>query len=124
MVVQVSIVKGRPKVHKVWTAVDCGHALQPRNIQAQIEGSVIFGLSAALHEQMDFKAGEPKQTNLNTYQVLRANEAPEVIVKVMPTDNHPGGIGEVGLPPMAPAIANAIAVLNGKRLRALPLPMV
>jgi isoquinoline 1-oxidoreductase beta subunit len=124
MVVQVSIVNGRPKVHKVWSAVDCGHALQPQNVQAQIEGSVIFGLSAALHERMDFRAGEPKQTNLNTYQVLRANEAPEVFVKVMPTDNHPGGIGEVGLPPLAPAIANAIASLNGKRLRALPLPMV
>lgn len=124
MVVQVSIVQGRPKVHKVWAAVDCGHALQPQNIQAQIEGSVIFGLSAALHEHMDFKAGEPKQTNLNTYQVLRAKEAPEVFVKVMPTDNHPGGIGEVGLPPLAPAMANAIASLSGKRLRALPLPMV
>ena len=124
MVVQVSIEKGRPKVHKVWSAVDCGHALQPQNIQAQIEGSVIYGLSAALHEQMDFRAGEPLQTNLNKYQVLRANETPEVIVKVMPTDNHPGGIGEVGLPPLAPAIANAIASINGKRLRALPLPMV
>ena len=124
MVVQVSIVNGRPKVHKVWSAVDCGHALQPQNVQAQIEGSVIFGLSAALHEHMDFRAGEPQQTNLNKYQVLRANEAPEVFVKVMPTDNHPGGIGEVGLPPLAPAIANAIASINGKRLRALPLPMV
>lgn len=124
MVVQVSIEKGRPKVHKVWSAVDCGHALQPQNVQAQIEGSVIFGLSAALHERMDFKAGEPQQVNLNTYQVLRAHEAPKVFVKVMPTDNPPGGIGEVGLPPVAPAIANAIASLNGKRLRALPLPMV
>lgn len=124
MVVQVSIDKGRPKVHKVWSAVDCGHALQPQNIQVQIEGSVIFGLSAVLHERMDFRAGEPQQTNLNKYQVLRANETPEVIVKVMPTDNHPGGIGEVGLPPLAPAVANAIATLNGKRLRSLPLPMV
>lgn len=124
MVVQVSIEEGRPKVHKVWSAVDCGHALQPQNIQAQIEGSVIFGLSAALHERMDFRAGEPLQTNLNTYQVLRANETPEVSVKVMPIDNHPGGIGEVGLPPRAPAMANAIATLNGKRLRALPFPMV
>lgn len=124
MVVQVSIVKGRPKVHKVWSAVDCGHALQPQNIQVQIEGSVIFGLSAALHERMDFRAGEPLQTNLNSYAVLRANETPEVIVKVMPTDNHPGGIGEVGLPPLAPAVANAVAVLNGKRLRALPFPLV
>jgi isoquinoline 1-oxidoreductase beta subunit len=124
MVVQLSVVKGRPKVHKVWAAVDCGHALQPRNVQAQIEGSIVFGLSAALHEHMDFKAGVPQQTNLNTYQVLRANETPEVFVKVMPTDNAPGGIGEVGLPPVAPAMANAIASLSGKRLRALPLPMV
>ena len=121
MVVQLSLDKGRPKVHKVWAAVDCGHALQPRNVQAQIEGSIIFGLSAALHEHMDFKAGVPQQTNLNTYQVLRANETPEVFVKVVPTDNAPGGIGEVGLPPVAPAMANAIASITGKRLRALPL---
>jgi isoquinoline 1-oxidoreductase beta subunit len=124
MVVQVSMDKGRPKVHKIWTAVDCGHPLQPRNIRAQIEGSVAFGLSAAMHEAMSFKAGVPQQTNLNTYRVLRANEMPEVVVKVMPTDNHPGGIGEVGLPPVAPAIANAVAQLTGKRLRALPLPTV
>ena len=121
MVVQVSLENGRPKVHKVWAAVDCGHALQPRNVQAQIESAVVFGLSAALYEHMDFKAGVPQQQNLNTYQVLRANETPEVWVKVMPTDNPPGGIGEVGLPPLAPAMANAIASLNGKRLRTLPL---
>ena len=124
MVVQVSVVDGRPKVHKVWAAVDCGHALQPRNVQAQMEGSIIFGLSAALHERMDFRAGEPLQTNLNTYTVLRANETPEVMVKVMPTDNHPGGMGEVGLPPVAPAISNALVALGGQRLRALPLPVI
>jgi isoquinoline 1-oxidoreductase beta subunit len=124
MVVQVSVVDGRPLVHKVWAAVDCGHALQPRNVQAQMEGSIVFGLSAALHERMDFRAGEPVQTNLNRYTVLRANETPEVWVKVMPTDNHPGGMGEVGLPPVAPAISNALATLTGKRLRALPLPVI
>jgi isoquinoline 1-oxidoreductase beta subunit len=124
MVVQVSLVDGRPQVHKVWAAVDCGHALQPRNVEAQIEGSIIFGLSAALHEQMDFRAGEAQQTNLNSYRVLRANEAPEIMVKVMPTDHPPGGIGEVGLPPVAPAISNAMATLTGKRLRALPLPVI
>ncbi|CAN1563163.1 CoxL Aerobic-type carbon monoxide dehydrogenase, large subunit CoxL/CutL homologs [Burkholderiaceae bacterium] len=124
MVVQVSLVDGRPLVHKVWTAVDCGHALQPRNVQAQMEGSIIFGLSAALHERMDFRAGEPVQTNLNRYTVLRAHETPEVWVKVVPTDNHPGGVGEVGLPPVAPAISNALATLTGKRLRALPLPVI
>jgi isoquinoline 1-oxidoreductase beta subunit len=124
MVVQVSLVDGRPQVHKVWAAVDCGHALQPRNVEAQIEGSIIFGMSAALHEQMDFRAGEALQTNLNSYRVLRAHEAPEIMVKVIPTDNPPGGIGEVGLPPVAPAISNAVVTLTGKRLRALPLPII
>jgi isoquinoline 1-oxidoreductase beta subunit len=124
MVVQVSLVDGRPQVHKVWAAVDCGHALQPRNVEAQIEGSIIFGMSAALHEHMDFRAGEAQQTNLNSYRVLRAHEAPEITVKVIPTDNPPGGIGEVGLPPVAPAISNAVVTLTGKRLRALPLPIV
>ncbi len=124
MVVQVSLVDGRPQVHKVWAAVDCGHALQPRNVEAQIEGSIIFGMSAALHEHMDFRAGEAQQTNLNSYRVLRAHEAPEITVKVIPTDNPPGGIGEVGLPPVAPAISNAVVTLTAKRLRALPLPIV
>ena len=124
MVVQVSLVDGKPQVHKVWAAVDCGHALQPRNVEAQIVGSIIFGMSAALHEQMDFRAGEAKQTNLNSYQVLRAHEAPEIMVKVIPTDNPPGGIGEAGLPPVAPAISNAVLTLTGKRLRALPLPII
>jgi isoquinoline 1-oxidoreductase beta subunit len=124
MVVQVSLVDGRPQVHKVWAAVDCGHALQPRNVEAQIEGSIIFGMSAALHEQMDFRAGEALQTNLNSYRVLRAHEAPEIMVKVIPTDHPPGGIGEVGLPPVAPAISNAVVTLTGKRLRALPLPII
>ena len=124
MVVQVSLVDGRPQVHKVWAAVDCGHALQPRNVEAQIEGSIIFGMSAALHEHMDFRAGEAQQTNLNSYRLLRAHEAPEITVKVIPTDNPPGGIGEVGLPPVAPAISNAVVTLTGKRLRALPLPIV
>ena len=70
------------------------------------------------------KNGEPQQTNLNSYRILRANEAPLVSVKVMPTDNHPGGIGEAGLPPIAPAVANAVASLTGKRLRSLPFTTV
>ena len=124
MIAEVSIENGKPRVHQVWAAVDCGHALQPRNIQAQIEGSVMFGLSAALHERITLKNGEPQETNLNSYRILRANEAPLVSVKVMPTDNHPGGIGEAGLPPIAPAVANAVASLTGKRLRSLPFTTV
>ena len=122
MVVEVSIHQGRPIVHHVWAAVDCGHALTPRNIQTQIEGSAIFGLSAAMGERLTYKGGQAQQANLGAYALLKAPETPLVTVKVMPTDNEPGGIGEVGLPPIAPAIANAIAKLTGKRLRTLPFP--
>jgi isoquinoline 1-oxidoreductase subunit beta len=122
MVVEVSMFQGKPTVHKIWAAVDCGHALTPKNIETQIEGSAIFGLSAVLGEKLSYKAGEPQQRNLGAYNLLRAAQAPIVTVKVMPTDNEPGGIGEVGLPPVAPAIANAIAKLTGKRIRTLPFP--
>ncbi len=122
MVVEASVVQGRPVVHHIWAAVDCGHALTPRNIQTQIEGSALFGLSAALGEKFSYKAGEAQEKNLGAYNLLRAGQTPEVTVKIMPTDNPPGGIGEVGLPPLAPALANAIAKLSGKRIRSLPFP--
>lgn len=120
MVVEASLVNGRPVVHKIWSAVDCGHALTPRNVKAQIEGSAIFGLSAALGERLSYKGGEAQEKNLGAYNVLRASATPEVETKIIMTDNHPGGIGEVGLPPIAPALANALAKLTGKRLRTLP----
>ena len=124
LVVEVSMANGMPVVHQVWAAVDCGVALQPRNVRAQIEGSVIYGLSAALHERMTFKGGVAQETNLDRYRILRANETPLVDVKVMVTDNHPGGIGEVGVPPIAPAIANAMASLGAARQRSLPFTRV
>jgi isoquinoline 1-oxidoreductase subunit beta len=122
MVVEVSINQGRPTVHNIWAAVDCGHAITPKNIETQIEGSAIYGLSAALSERLNYVNGEPQEKNLGGYQLLRANSTPVVKVKVMPTDNYPGGIGEVGLPPVAPALANAVAKLTGKRIRSLPFP--
>lgn len=122
MVVEASVKDGKPVVHQIWAAVDCGHPLTPRNIQTQVEGSALFGLSAAMGERLSYKGGESQQKNLGAYNLLRANETPLVSVKVMPTDNHPGGIGEVGLPPLAPAVANAVAKLTGKRVRTLPFP--
>ncbi len=122
MVVEVSLQDGRPKVHKVWTAVDCGHAISPANIQAQIEGGAIFGLSAVMGEKLVYKNGQAQQRNFHEYRLIRANEVPEFEVKVVPTDNPPGGVGEAGLPPIAPAMANAVAKLTGKRIRALPFP--
>lgn len=122
LVAEVSVENGRPAVHHLWAAVDCGHAISPANIKAQIEGAAIFGLSAALGERLVYKGGQVQQQNLHMYPLLRANLAPVVEVKLTPTDNPPGGIGEVGLPPVAPAVANAVAKLTGKRLRNLPFP--
>jgi isoquinoline 1-oxidoreductase beta subunit len=121
MVVDVSVEGKKIVVHNIWSAVDAGVAIMPRNVQTQIEGSALFGVSAALKERLTVKEGEFVQRNLNDYPVLRMDEAPGVTVKVIVTDNHPGGIGEVGLPPVAPAIANAVASITGQRLRDLPL---
>lgn len=124
MVAEVSLSEGRPVVHRIWAAVDCGHAISPANIRAQVEGAALFGLSAALGERLVYKGGQVQQHNLDTYTLLRANQAPAVQVTVMPTDHAPGGMGEVGLPPVAPAVANAVARLSGKRLRSLPFPQI
>jgi isoquinoline 1-oxidoreductase beta subunit len=122
-IAEVSVNKktGKLRVHEVWAAVDCGVAVQPKNVAAQIESSIMYGTSAALMERITFSGGEVKQSNFHDYPVLRMNEAPRVSVKVMPTDNHPTGVGETGLPPVGAAIANAVAALTGKRLRSLPL---
>ncbi len=94
--------------------------VNPDIARAQIEGGILFGLSAALYGKITFKDGRVEQSNFHDYPVLRMDEAPRVHVKVMVTENKPGGIGEVGLPPVAPAVANALFKLSGRRLRELP----
>ncbi|SNS96707.1 isoquinoline 1-oxidoreductase, beta subunit [Noviherbaspirillum humi] len=122
-VAEVSVDKktGAITVHNVWAAVDAGVAVLPQNVATQIEGGILFGISGALKEQVVFKNGEPQQSNFHDYPVLRMNEVPNVTVKVIQTDNPPGGVGESGLPPIAPAISNAVATLTGVRLRNLPM---
>ena len=113
---------GAIKVHNIWAAVDPGVALQPANVAAQIESAAIYGLSHIFHEKLTYKNGEPQQSNFHDYPVLRMQDAPEIHVKVMPSlKDPPGGIGEVGLPPIAPAIANAVFATTGKSLRNLPM---
>jgi len=121
MVAEVSVERktGMISVHEIWSAVDTGVALQPKNVERQIESAVVFGLSG-LKEKLLYKDGVPQQSNFHDYPVLRMNEVPKITVKVIVTDNKPGGIGEVGLPPVAPAVANAVFKLTGKRLRELP----
>ncbi len=121
MVAEVSVERktGMVSVHEIWSAVDTGVALQPKNVERQIESAVVFGLSG-LKEKLLYRDGVPQQSNFHDYPVLRMNEVPKITAKVIVTDNKPGGIGEVGLPPVAPAVANAVFKLTGKRLRELP----
>ncbi|MEQ1804522.1 MAG: molybdopterin cofactor-binding domain-containing protein, partial [Burkholderiaceae bacterium] len=112
---------GSPKVHRVVAAVDCGMVVNPEIIRRQIEGGIAFGLSAALHGRITFKDGRVEQSNFHDYAVLRMAEMPRVEVHILPSREAPGGIGEPGTPPLAPAVVNAIFAATGKRLRTLPI---
>ena len=121
-VAEVSVgVDGTPKVHRVVAAVDCGMTVNPEIIRRQIEGSIVFGLSAALYGKITFKDGKVEQGNFHDYPVLRMSEMPKVEVHILPSTEPPGGIGEPGTPPIAPAVVNAIFAATGKRLRSLPI---
>ncbi|NKF20720.1 xanthine dehydrogenase family protein molybdopterin-binding subunit [Solimonas marina] len=112
---------GQPKVERVVVAVDCGTAINPDQIVAQMEGGVGFALAALFYGEIDIENGRPRQGNYNDYRVLRMNEMPRVEVHIMPSGEAPTGVGEPGVPPTAPAVANALARLTGQRIRRLPL---
>jgi isoquinoline 1-oxidoreductase subunit beta len=112
---------GKLRVPNVWVALDPGIAVQPDNIIAQTESSVVYGLGFALSERISIKDGAVQESNFYDYYVPRMNEIPEIIVKVVPTDNHPTGVGQMATPLVAPAIANAVAELAGVRLRETPM---
>jgi len=111
------------RVHRVVCAVDCGIAVNPQSIAAQMESCIAFGLGFTLHSHLTFKDGQVVQSNYHDYQVLRLNEMPVVEVHIVPSSDKPGGIGEAGVPPTAPAVANAVFALTGQRLRELPLQL-
>ena len=111
---------GKLKVHNVWCAIDAGIAVQPRNLAAQTEGSIIYGLGHVLREKIVIRDGHVLQSNYTDYEVARMSDVPNIEVKVVSTDNPPTGAGEDGLPVLAPAVGNAIASLTGVRLRELP----
>jgi isoquinoline 1-oxidoreductase subunit beta len=112
---------GMPKVHRVVAAVDCGMTVNPQTIARQIEGAIVYGLSAALYGKLDFDKGRLVQSNFHNYPVLRMSEMPKVEVHILPSQEKPGGIGEPGTPPIAPAVVNALFAATGKRLRSLPI---
>src|SRR5215831_9583195 len=112
---------GKIKVHNYWIAVDPGLVVQPDHVHAQLESAVIYGLSAALIEQFAVKDGAVQATNFDNYPVMRMSDVPEIHTKIVATDNPPSGMGEIGVVTVAPAIANAMFQLTGKRLRHLPM---
>jgi isoquinoline 1-oxidoreductase beta subunit len=113
---------GRPRVDEVWITADPGPVVNLDRVRAQFEGAVIFGLSAALHGSITARGGAIEQTNFRDYPIARIAEAPRKIhVEILNGHNRPGGVGEPGVPPVAPAIANAFFALTGERTRALPL---
>lgn len=111
---------GLPKVERVVCAVDCGIAINPEIIKAQMEGGIGYGLSGSLYGAIDLENGQVTQSNFNDYRVLRINEMPDVEVYIVESDENPTGVGEPGVPPIAPAVANAWSKLTGQRVRDLP----
>ena len=120
-VAEVSVDGGRVRVHKVVCAVDCGIAINPWNVEAQMESAIIFGLTAALHGELTLENGRVQQSNFHDYPVLRMDETPEIEVHIVKSSEPPTGAGEPGVPPIAPAVANALFALTGKRIRKLPI---
>jgi isoquinoline 1-oxidoreductase subunit beta len=121
-VVEASVGKGGAvRVHRVVCALDCGLVINPDTVRAQIEGGIIFGLTAALKTEITLKEGRVEQGNFDDYQMLRIFESPEIEVHIVPSGESPTGVGEPGVPPVAPALANAIFAATGKRVRRLPI---
>jgi len=120
-VAEVSLQDGRPRVHRVVCAVDCGIAVNPNIVAQQMEGSVVFGLSAALYGRISLSGGQVQQRNFSQYPLLRMSDAPVVETHIVASRNEPSGAGEPGTAPVAAALANALFALTGERRRTLPL---
>jgi isoquinoline 1-oxidoreductase beta subunit len=110
-------------VHRVVCAIDCGLAVNLQLIAQQMESAIVFGLSAALYGEIGFDDGQVQQSNFHDQPVLRIDQCPIVETHIVPSAEPPEGVGEPGLPPIAPAVANALFALTGQRLRALPLKL-
>jgi isoquinoline 1-oxidoreductase beta subunit len=113
--------RGQLQVRRVVCAIDCGRIVNPDTIKAQMESGIIFGLSAALHGEITLKEGRVVQGNFDSYPLVRMAAAPAIEVHIVASDEEPGGVGEPGVPPTAPAVANALFAAVGARVRSLPL---
>jgi isoquinoline 1-oxidoreductase subunit beta len=122
-VVEVSMTDGRPKIHHVWSAVHCGRVVNPEGAKTQVEGAIAFAMTAALYGNIAIEKGQVKTANFDTYKVLRMSEMPKVDVFFVASNDNPTGLGEPGVPPLAPALANALFKLTGNRIRKLPISL-
>jgi len=120
-VAEVSIAGGQPRVHRVVCAIDCGMTVNPDTIAAQMESAIVFGLTAALKGEISIADGRVVQSNFHDYPLLRFDECPDIEVYIVPSEADPGGVGEPGTPPIAPAVANAVFAATGKPVRRLPI---
>jgi isoquinoline 1-oxidoreductase beta subunit len=121
-VAEVSVEKdGTVRVHRMVAAVDCGRTVNPDTVKAQLEGGIIFGLTAALKTEITLDKGRVQQRNFHDYPMVRMFESPAIDVYIVPSTEHPTGVGEPGVPPVAPAVTNAIFAATGKRVRRLPI---
>lgn len=116
--------KGNLQVHRVVCALDCGQVVNPDNVRAQMEGGIVFGLTATLKAKATIKNGRIQQSNFHDYPLLQMNEMPAIEVYIIESDNRPTGVGEMGVPPIAPAIANAVYAASGIRVRHIPIRQI
>ncbi|MGE3175719.1 MAG: molybdopterin cofactor-binding domain-containing protein [Planctomycetota bacterium] len=121
VVAEVSVEDGWPRVHRCTCAIDCGRTINPDTVRAQLQGAMGFGLTAALYGQITLRDGRVEQSNFHDYRLLRVYEMPTVDVHLVPSDEPPSGVGEPGVPPVAPALCNALYTLTGRRIRRLPI---
>lgn len=112
---------GQPKVHRVVVAIDCGPVVNPDTVRAQMESGIVYALSAVLHGEITLAGGKVRQSNFHDYPVVRMNESPQVEVSIVASQEAMGGVGEVAVPPLAAAVANALFAITGKRVRRLPI---
>lgn len=120
-VAEVSIDDGKPRVHRVVAAVDCGPTVNPNIIEAQVESAIVYGLTAALYGSISIGDGRVQQGNFDDYPMLRINEMPEIEVEIVQSSDSQGGMGEPATPPIAPAVVNALYALTGRPIRSLPI---
>jgi isoquinoline 1-oxidoreductase beta subunit len=122
-VAEIEMLKGKLKIHRVVCAVDCGRVVNPAIVRQQMESGIVYGLTAALKGAITIDKGRAQQANFDRYEMLRIDEMPKIDVHIVTSEHDPGGVGEASVPPIAPAVANALFAATGKRVRTLPISL-